>query len=239
MKHFVKKHKQKLIVGNGVIVFALLAASSVTFNSGTTTLFFTPQGDEKILVGATTDVDVNVNTKTAINALGATIKFPEDILEIVAISKKKTFFDLWTEDTIISEEQGEIRFSGGTVKQGGLLGTGTVLTLTVRALRPGTAEIFFKDAEIYGHDGSGLVLDRNMRTLTYTVTPLDSITGVVNPTKETSFTPNADFNGDGRVSLVDVSILAYKLVGSYDPRFDLDTDGKLGLSDLSIIFAKL
>jgi hypothetical protein len=51
--------------------------------------------------------------------------------------------------------------------------------------------------------------------------------------------PNPDFSGDGKVTLVDVSILSIKIFGSYNPQYDLSGDGKLGLADLSVLFTKM
>ncbi len=244
MKHFVHRHRRR-IVGHGVLVFALLATSVITFDGGTTTLFFMPHGSEKVKVGDTTQIDVNINTQTPINALGATIKFPPQQLQILAISKEKSFLDLWTEDTTIKEGTGEVHFSGGTFRAGGLSGTGTMLTLTVKALQPGSAKIEFSDAEIYSHDGRGLVIDRSLKTVNLVVSPRETIAAapttpgqpaLANPG---SFSPNPDFNGDGKVNLVDASILTYNFFRSYHPQYDLDVDGRIGLSDISILFSKM
>lgn len=237
MKHIVRRHRR--FVGHGVLVFALLATSVITFNDGTTTLFFMPRGGEKIRVGETAEIDVNITTKTAVNALGATIAFPPDTLQIVGISKEKSFLDLWTEETAIKESEGEVHFSGGTFRPGGLAGTATMLTLTVKALRPGEAKISFGDAEIYSHDGKGLVVDRELRAVNLAIAPKDS--GNVAPAeqKPAAYAPSADLNGDGKVSLIDASVLTYHLFRTYEPRFDLDTDGKVGLSDISVLFSKM
>jgi hypothetical protein len=88
-----------------------------------------------------------VNARVPINALGITIKYPQDLIEVVGVSKQKSFLDLWTEDTAIREEAGEVHFSGGTTAHGGLLGTSTAITLTIEAKKPGTATISFEDVE--------------------------------------------------------------------------------------------
>ena len=118
MKHLVRRHRR--FVGHGVLVFALLATSVITFNDGTTTLFFMPHSGDKIRVGETAEIDVNITTKTSIIALGATVMFPPETLEIVGISKEKSFLDLWTEETSIKEDAGEVHFSGGTFRPAGL-----------------------------------------------------------------------------------------------------------------------
>ena len=239
MKHLVRRHRR--FVGHGVLVFALLATSVITFNDGTTTLFFMPHSGDKIRVGETAEIDVFVVMLTSINALGATVMFPPETLEIVGISKEKSFLDLWTEETSIKEDAGEVHFSGGTFRPGGLAGTGTMLTLTVKALRPGEAKISFGEAEIYSHDGKGLVVDRELRTMSIAIAPKDTGSTAPAETKPIvdTYAPSPDINGDGRVNLIDASILTYHLFRSYEPRFDLDADGKVGLSDISVLFARM
>ncbi len=238
MKHFVHRHRRK-IVGHGVLVFALLATSVVTFNGGTTTLFFMPHANT-VRVGETVQVDVNVNTKTPINALGATIQFPPDKLQVVSISKERSFLDLWTEDTTIKEAEGQVHFSGGTFRQGGLAGTGTMLTLTLKALQAGPAKIAFEGAEVYAHDGTGLVVDRSLKTVELTVAPqAPRVQPQADAPVATSPAPSPDLNGDGAVNLIDASIITYHFFRSYNPRYDLDVNGKVGLSDISVLFANM
>ena len=143
-----------LLLGVSVLVIHLgvldqLASSISSFGGATTTVFFMPYGEESLSPGGITSIDVNINTKVPINALGATISFPKESFDIVGISKEKSFFNLWTEDTTIAEGLGEIRFSGGTTKRGGVMGTGTVFTITVRAKGSGSAELQFKNTRIY------------------------------------------------------------------------------------------
>ncbi len=241
MKHFVHRHRRKF-VGHGVLLFAILATSMLSFNGGTTTLFFMPHGGSTLKVGETTHIDVNISTKTPINALGATIRFPREHLEIIAISKERSFLDLWTEETTIREETGTIHFSGGTFRAGGLTGTGTTITFTVRALKPGTAKLEFAHAEVYSSDGTGLIADKKLEPVSLQVSPREGVTAA--PAKNPSLpsqlvAPSADLNGDGKVTLVDASILTYHLFRTYAPRYDLDVDGKIGLSDISVLFSKL
>lgn len=201
-----------------------------------------PHGSDKIRVGDTTEIDVNINTQTPINALGATIGFPPETLQVMSISKEKSFLDLWTEETSIKEGDGEVHFSGGTFRPGGLAGSGTMLTLTVKALRPGEAKIVFRDAEVYSHDGKGLVIDRELKTMSLTVAPKEDPGTPGEPAPSVapkSYAPSPDFNDDGRITLIDASILTFHLFRAYEPRYDLDVDGKVGLADISILFSKM
>jgi hypothetical protein len=232
----------------GVDIFGLAAAATSSLIQAPVTLYLIPYNDAVIYPGDTKKIDVSVNAREPINAIGATIKFPQETMEIIAFSKEKSFFDLWTEETAISEESGEIHFSGGTTKTGGLTGTGTVITLTVRAKKSGVQNIFFKDSQIYSADGAGTLLDNESRSISFNVVSPASvpISSGATVSQQTSLQPEkplpkgADFNNDGAINLIDMSIMILRLVmSSYDQRYDLNMDGVVNISDLSVLLAQV
>ena len=224
----------------GAKLVSLLASSASILNATQTIMYFTPHGEETIRLGETTEIDVRINTRVPINALGATIKYPQDAIEIIGFSKKDSFLDLWTEDTTIKEGTGEIHFSGGTLLRGGIMGTGTVITLSVKGKRAGRAQMYFKDAEVFPHDGQGKKITNDVHAYAFNVeaAPIQGGSSSGSTATAPPPAPNPDFNNDGRVSLADISILAVQLLSQYNARYDLDTDGKITLSDLSILFSK-
>lgn len=225
-----------------------LLASSGTLTSATPTImYFTPHGSENLMLGETADIDVRINTRIPINALGVTIKYPEDTLQIIGVSKRDSFLDLWTEETSIKETLGEVHFSGGTYDSQGLMGTATVLTLSVRAKKTGTAELYFKEAEVFPHDGQGMKLTNDVRTFVYRIA--EAVIGAPGSGSSSAMSaaspvssplpPTADFNNDGRVTISDVSILMVQMFSNYNARYDLDSDGRISLSDISIAISGL
>lgn len=220
---------------------ATLIAGSAASVGMETVLYISPHSSSTLKVGDTMDVDVRINTKTPINTVGATIKFPEDTIEVVGISKEKSFLDLWTEETTIKESVGEVHFSGGTLTPGGLSGVGTVVTLTIKAIKSGSAEIYFKDAQIFAADGRGSAVPSNKRIFALEIPesakPVASASGHMN--EETLAPPSIDFNGDGKINVVDLSIMAFQVIAPYNAKFDLDRDGASSLSDLSIFFTRM
>ncbi len=230
---------------NTAAIYDLLASSISSFGGATTTVFFMSSSEENLKPGDTIRVDVNINTKVPINALGATISFTKESLEIVSISKEKSFFDLWTEDTTIAEDSGEIRFSGGTTKQGGIVGTGTVLTLTVKAKSPGQTQLLFKNIQVYPYSDTGKPVETKTHPISYTIEeskPKIVASGNAAPSRGVSggtTAPNPDLNGDGKINLIDLSILTFKMLGSYNSRYDLNSNGSVGLDDLSMLLSKM
>jgi hypothetical protein len=235
----------------GVDILSLVAAATTTLTQAPATLYLTAYDDLDIYPGDSKKIDVSINARTPINAAGATIKFPQDSIEILGFTKEKSFFDLWTEETSINEETGEIHFSGGTTKQGGMIGTGTVLTLLVRAKKAGDQNLFFKDSSVYANDGKGTQLDNDARAIFLHViarpmppTPLQTspspstIASISEP--ERPLPKSADLNGDGLVNIIDMSIMIiHMMMVPYDQRFDLNMDGSVNFPDLSILLSQV
>lgn len=221
---------------------AALIAGSAASSGVETVLYIMPHSSTTLHVGETQDVDIRINTKTPINTVGATIQFPGDTLEVVGISKEKSFLDLWTEETSINEGTGEVHFSGGTLDRGGLSGVGTIVTLTLKAKKSGSAEISFKNSQIFAADGRGSEVPSSKRVYTFEIPESKNAasSGAAGKMNEETLAPAPiDFNGDGKVNIMDLSIIAIQIIAPYNAKFDLDRDGAATLADLSIFFTRM
>jgi len=244
MRHFVRKHKKKIIVGHGVVTVLFLLSTALLLSEDDAVLFMTPNGSEVLPLRETVDIDVNVTTKIPLNAVGATIAYPADILDVIGISKKKSFLDLWTEDTIIRNESGEVIFSGGTLREGGLIGTGTIFTFTVRAKKTGEATVELRNTQALAGDGKGTAIQHVARTVKFiipesTIAALPAESGDSTASIRTTYGVIGDVDGDGTVSISDMSTLLVHILMPYDSKYDLNTDGAVTISDLSIVLSML
>lgn len=243
MRTFLHSHRRK--IGHGVIIATIVVSTTVLIPTSTPVIMYlTPTGGNVIEPGQTTELDVNVNARIAIDSLGATLAYPKDIVEIVGISKDKSFFDLWTEDMIIHEDTGHVVFSGGTTEKDGLVGTGTIMTLTFKGKTAGEATLSFENVRIYPHDGTGKPVNTEKRSITFAIAPKAAPAPQSFISKPTNnplpSAPNPDLNGDGKVTLADLSILMTGLMSiTYNPRYDLNTDGVVGLGDFSIALSQM
>src|SRR4051812_4129276 len=91
------------VLAHSPSIATLMASSAASMSGNETVLYFSPYATDTLKIGDAVDVDVRINSKTPVNTIGATITFPQDSLEIVSISKEKSFLDLWTEETTIKE----------------------------------------------------------------------------------------------------------------------------------------
>ena len=239
MAQRARRHTRVIAFTHSVVVFTLLASSAVTFQHGQTVLYLAPRGATELSLGDATRIDIMLSSETPINALSATIAFPTELIEIIGISKEDSFLDLWTEETAIKEDKGEIHFSGGTVRKGGIVGTTTVLTLAIRAKRPGTAELYFREAQVLASDGRGTRVESTERPFAYRINAPALASGGASgpvPAIETRPPPRSpDLNGDGATNLIDISIFLMGLATTRDARFDLNHDGAVTVGDLSVL----
>jgi hypothetical protein len=233
--------RRRILATHSVVVVTLLASSAVTFNQGQTSLYMSPQGPTRIAPGETTAFDIMLSTTVPINAMSATLAFPPDLLEVVSISKERSFLDLWTEETAIREDVGEVHWSGGTYKKGGVTGTTTALTLRVKAKRAGMAQVYFKEAEVLESDGYGTEAETVDTPFTFEIAaPVAAGGGGAGAAPSAAAKPpTMDFSSDGKITIADLSIIVMHLAGPYDARYDLNRDGTISIADLSVLFANM
>lgn len=131
-------------------------------------------------VGQTFSVDIKVNTEEAfINATQATIRFPNDILELVSADKADSSFGFWVEEPKISNEEGTLSFTGGTAK--GISGESLqILKIKFKAKGAGFAELAVQNAAVTASDGKGtnvlsVIKGTNITIGTETVVPVKPV----------------------------------------------------------------
>ena len=191
-----------------------------------TVIKLTPQ-DKNVIVGNEFPLTIAINAAQAVNAVGAVITFPKEYLEVVKLSKENSMLTVWSEEPAFSNEAGTITFSGINLS-GGVTGERLVLTAILKSKKIGSAPVAFSDAQVLAHDGQGTEVVKKKIGVTYTIA-------------EKRPAPSTDINGDGKISIADVSIVVFYLgkTGTSAAKYDLSGDGKVTLIDLSILVSKM
>ncbi len=227
MKHtlFFRSHKRKIVAGAPIIFLLLLGSSGILANGNTLSL----SANDSVFVSINDEVPVTLtlSTKTPINAAGGTVTFPSELLSVSTLSRSTSIIDLWSEEPVISNESGTVRFSGGII--GPNVGTtgnrGPIFTLNMRALKEGKALLRVKDGELLANDGSGA----NQISSTGSLVVYIRGAGRSSP----------DVNGDGELSLSDVNTLYLRTFRAYDARYDLNGDEKVDWTDVKNLISLL
>lgn len=141
--------------------------------AGASLYLFPPSGTYQ--VGQTFAVSVRLASgETAVNAAEAALVFNPAELQVVAISKTGSVFDLWTSDPVFSNAAGTINFGGGTKK--GLTGSaGTILAVNFKAKANASAQVNFSSGSILAADGKGTNVLAGMNGGHYTLSPVITI----------------------------------------------------------------
>lgn len=120
-------------------------------------------------VGGTFSVAVILNTDgKAVNASDGELTFNPRELQVVAVSRTSSIFNLWTEEPKFSNSAGTISFGGGS-PSGYKGASGNIVSVTFKPLGAGTPKVNFKSGSALAADGMGTNVLTGMIGGSYTV----------------------------------------------------------------------
>lgn len=151
------------------IVFGLMALVlmlPLAASAGTFTL--SPSAGE-FVAGKTFTVKVGIDPGAdKVNAADGTVSFDASVLSVASVSKDGSAFSLWTADPSFSNTDGTVVFSGGTPSA--FSSKGTVVTITFKPKKPGSAAVSFSKGAILAADGKGTDVYQPGESATYVIT---------------------------------------------------------------------
>lgn len=100
-------------------------------------------------------IQLLVQSEVPANTYSTTITFPPEQLQVIAVDDTDSVVDIWVEEPTFDNEAGTITLAGGSLVPDGFTGETTLLTITVEAIAPGTAELTVQEPAMYAHDGAG------------------------------------------------------------------------------------
>lgn len=119
-------------------------------------------------VGDRVTVKVQVSSGAPINAISGVISFPTTIFSVESVSKAGSILNFWVSEPNFSQGAGTLQFEG--VALGGFNGgTGTVVTATLQAIKPGAGSVSFKSGQVLANDGQGTDVTDGKTGATYSV----------------------------------------------------------------------
>lgn len=246
--------KQTRLASRGAIVQGALVASIVLAFLSLASFLLVPVAIEpladmriepihgEVVIGDTFKVQVVVSAQTPVNVFKGEVLFDHNVLSVESIDYNVSIADLWAELPWYENGNGTINFTGGTTQKGGFLGTGSLMTITLKAHAQGETTLHLIEARILEHNGLGTdvplkePLDAFFTVeesiiAAQTVASPEVTTVILNVASER---PSTDLNGDGNQTMVDVSIFMIHIFDN-DTRFDFNLDGKIDTDDLGIL----
>ncbi len=133
-----------------------------------------------LTVGSRLTLKILASGDVSFNAVSGVVSFPTSIFIIESVSKTNSILNFWVTEPTISKGDGTIKFEG--VSLGGFQGTtGTVITITLRAIKVGTGKVSFQSGQILANDGEGTNITESLTGGTYTVKEAPPTPPIPNP----------------------------------------------------------
>lgn len=179
-------------------------------------------------------INVYAFAHTPVNAVDISLSFPQSKVEVTGIDTGESVLTLWTQKPYI--ENGAVILRGGTFRRG-FVGEHLIATINMRGKATGVASFDTTGIKFLAGDGTGAeveVENTNNPVNLYIYNQDTEIGGIA---ADASFEVITDIDGDGEVTLKDVSMFMSAWFGGKSLRFDFNHDGKVSFSDFSIILA--
>jgi hypothetical protein len=210
----------------------LLGASVIT---GTEVSYIRLQADKSVVqAGERFSLDVYAYAHVPVNAVDVTLRFEEDAVEVLSVDRGQSVLTLWTEDPVVEKDRVILR--GGTYRKG-FIGEHKIATIDLVAKQSGQSEFFAANVTLLAGDGRGTPVsvaeadDSSLNLYVY-----DENETPENIAVDVAVSIVTDVDGDGKVSLKDISI--FMNAWSTKKRvFDFNGDGRMSFGDFSIILA--
>jgi hypothetical protein len=177
-------------------------------------------------------IDVRIMAHVPVNALDLVISYPEDMIEVQNIDTGRSVLTLWPKEPYA--ENGNIYLRGGTLRKG-FIGEHPVARIKARAKEAGDAHIFIKDTRLVAGDGTGNdVTVAEIGTKNEARIKIQGDDGVISGKVAISIITDTD--GDGDVDIGDITAFMNSWF-TRKKTYDFNGDGRMTFSDFSILLA--
>lgn len=184
-------------------------------------------------------VAIYANAHVPVNAVDISLTFSETAVLVTGVDTGQSVITLWTEEPKVAGNTVTLR--GGTFQRG-FRGEHLIATVNAEAKQAGQAEFSVKNLSLLAGDGRGTPVltgspEQSRATLLVQQEGEVGEEAPVNFKADITLHIVTDINGDGRVSLSDITTF---LVGwhSRSTVYDFNNDGKMTFRDFGIILAE-
>jgi len=213
-------------------IAALLGAAVI--NSGNASYVRLQSSLTTVEAGERFSIDVFAYAHVPVNAIDITIEFEPNSVQVLAVDRGQSVLTIWTEDPKINRDSVVLR--GGTFRNG-FLGEHKIATIDLVARQTGKSEFIANDILLLAGDGAGTAVQTTNRDKAkVSLFIYDENTDPSDIGVSVKIAIITDINGDGRVSLTDISAFMASW-GSLDQIYDFNGDGRMTFRDFSIILA--
>jgi len=213
---------------------AVLGLLAVTASSEDSFLFLeTPT--QAVETGGLYPVAILASAATPINAIEFTVSFDPEKVDVFGVDRGQSVITIWTEDPVV--ERASVQFRGGTFQRG-FLGEHQIATINFRALETGQHTVSLRDVRLVAGDGAGTeVTATAVPASSLSLFTFDDTTSEDEIRVAVSDQLSTDVNADGSVTLQDISAFM-GASSNRTTTYDFNGDGRMTFRDFSIILAE-
>lgn len=213
-----------------------LGATAIMSDKGT--YLIVESREQNISAGENFAVDVFVVARVPVNAVDVRLSLPRGQVKVLGIDTGESVITLWTKEPYV--ENGVVYMQGGTYRKG-FIGKHRIATVNAQALTSGLAQIGVTHAELYAGDGTGAKVSVVPAGEDSTELLIAREDGTYLPSAtaggDVSFTIIGDVDGDGAVTLKDISAFM-SAWHNKTVTYDFNGDTRMTFRDFGIILAK-
>ena len=230
------------IISIGVIYLESKILNSILYPISEKTVSFVIPSQSQYMIGEIFPMEIKlVGIEKTINAIQADLGFDKERLEVVDISTKGSFANVFLQKEY-NNELGYARLSGGLPNPGFNAPEGVFGTVYFKSKVAGLAQVFFLDTSlVLANDGSGTNVLKEYSTISYLITPerVAQDTEVLQQQLLINDVLGAEEEGDEQILLFDNTnnVLGTKDISDLDVRGleDIDEDDSIGFKLLHIL----
>ena len=186
----------------------------------------------RVVKGEEVTIEVLVNAHVPVNAVDIVVDYPENELTFKGIDTGESVITLWAEEPYARNSKVYLR---GGVFQKGFMGEYQIARIRLEPKTTGIVYVSHDSASLVAGDGKGTIVktekvDENTTRLYVNSTEEGVLKG------EASFAIITDIDGNGGVDLSDISTFMAAWF-SRGKTFDFNGDGRMTFRDFSILLA--
>lgn len=168
---------ERKIIVNTLQVFFFCSWLFLPSLAHAATLSFSPPSST-FEVGDLVTIKVMVSSSAPINAVSGSVLIPASLFSVESISKSGSILNFWVSEPSFARGSNTLTFEG--VALGGFSGgTGSVITMELRALSSGSGVLTFTSGQVLANDGQGTNVTSALNKAVFSVEPKKEI--IVDP----------------------------------------------------------
>jgi hypothetical protein len=214
-----------------IVALTALFAGLAAVSSQNSSYISITTSQTNVRKGETFMIEVKAYAHVPINAVDIVVDYPENQMRIQGIDIGTSVITLWAEDPYA--RGGKVFLRGG-VFQKGFLGEHTIARIRVEATATGLAYVNLDSAALIAGDGKGTAVQVEKISDTQTRIYVTAVDGSLEGTASIDIV--TDLDSDGNVDLSDISAFMGAWF-SKSKTFDFNGDGRMTFRDFSILLA--